>query len=130
MKVRKNSKRKASASENERSSSVAEDPLQTQDDLQEEPRAKKANNERRSSSRAEENGSVRVKVEPRGSVEELSSNEYYQLDPDSVRTETELWCSCPAVEKGEVGCGRGRARQGAQQTLFYFCLYHRCTVIY
>ena len=106
MKVRKNSKRKASASENERSSSVAEDPLQTPDDLQEEPRAKKANNERRSSSRAEEKGSVRVKVEPRGSVEELSSNEYYQLDPDSVRMETEL-CSCPPVEKGEVGCGKG-----------------------
>ena len=111
MKVRKNSKRKASASENERSSSVLEDPLQTPDDLQEEPRAKKANNERRSSSRAEEKGSVRVKVEPRGSVEELSNNEYYQLDPDSVRMETEL-CSCPAVEKGEVGCGKGRARQG------------------
>ena len=107
MKVRKNSKRKASASENERSSSVLEDPLQTPDDLQEEPRAKKANNERRrSSSRAEEKSSVRVKVEPRGSVEELSSNEYYQLDPDSVRMETEL-CSCPPVEKGEVGCGKG-----------------------
>ena len=40
---------------------------------------------------------------------ELTSNEYYQLDPLTVKADTEL-CKCPPVGKGEAGCGQGRKR--------------------
>ena len=50
-----------------------------------------------------------VKKEPRVEME-LTSNEYYQLDPLTVKADTELRCKCPPVGKGEAGCGQGRKR--------------------
>ena len=40
---------------------------------------------------------VLVKEEPMAELEELLENEYHQLDPLVLRTETDLWCNCPPV---------------------------------
>jgi len=45
-----------------------------------------------------------VKEEPVLGGEELTSNEYYQLEPEDLRSEPEVRCSCGPGEKGEASC--------------------------
>ena len=58
--------------------------------------------------------SVTVKPEPvmqetaddgQSNYEIISSNEYYGVDPMSVKAKEDSWCSCPAPgDKGQLGC--------------------------